>query len=410
MSALSFQYKAIDKTGTKRTGVMQAANESEAFRRVTSLGLTPVHLKAMSGPGSAKSGSLGRLGIGSKRIKPKDLAHFTYQLGVLVSSRIPLSEGLRSIAEQEKEGTLKSVIADVAARIESGESIAASLSAHSEAFGAVYIESIRAAEQSGSLAKVMEHLSDMLERTQEMRSQVRGALTYPICVVGVLGIAVTFLIGFVVPRFATMFQQRNIELPMFTRALMHFGSSIQGFWWAYLMGAGLTAFGIRRMWRTPRGRVIIDAALHKVPAFRNILRGLALARFSRVLGLSLSSGLGLIESLELAGNASGRPSLQVDVAEMARQVRTGGRLSDVLSACGYLTPFTRRMLSAGEQSAELPRMCSIVARHYERESSSLAKNISTVIEPVLIVAIAGVVLVVALAIFLPMWDMVKLMS
>jgi type II secretory pathway component PulF len=406
MSTLTFEYRAVDKAGARRKGVLPASTEAEAFRKVSAMGLTPIGLKATSGAaGSARGSKRGRA-----RITGKDLAHFTYQLGVLVSSRIPLSEGLRSIADQEREGHLKRVVTDVARRIESGEQVAQAMGAHQGAFGEIYIETVRAAERSGNLPKSLEHLSEALERGQEMTRQVRGAMMYPLCVSGVLALAMTFLVGFVVPRFARMFEQRNIELPAFTRGLMAFGNSIQGYWWAYVVAIGLAAFAVRRAWRNPRGRLAIDSLLGRVPYLGDILRGLALARFSRVLGLSVSSGLGLIESLELAGRSSGRPLMTKDAEMMAAQVRSGGRLSDALPNCDQITGFTRRMLSAGEQSAELPRMCSIISRHYERETSHLVKNIATVIEPVMIVAIAGMVLVVALAIFLPMWDMVKLVG
>jgi type II secretory pathway component PulF len=351
-----------------------------------------------------------RLGRRGTRIGPRDLAHLTHQLGVLVSSRIPLSEGLRSIADQERPGPLRETVDDIARRIETGEQIADAMNAHREAFGEIYIETIRAAERSGNLPKSLENLSEALERTQEMVRQVRGAMMYPICVSGVLALAMTFLIGFVVPRFARMFEQRNIDLPAFTRGLMRFGSSIQSYWWIYLVGIVVVVFTIRRTWQHPRGRIVIDTLLGRVPYLGDILRGLALTRFVRVLGLSISSGLGLIESLKLAGRSCGRPMMQRDAELMAVQVRTGGRLSEALPQCNQISGFTRRMLTAGEQSAELPRMCSIIARHYERETSHLVKNIATVIEPVMIVLIAGMVLVVALAIFLPMWDMVKLVG
>lgn len=340
----------------------------------------------------------------------RDLAHFTYQLGVLVSSRIPLSEGLRSIAEQEREGRLKDIISDVASRIESGEQVAQALEAHKHVFGEVYIETLRASEKSGTLTRALEHLSENLERGQEMRQQVRGALMYPLCVAGILCLAMVFLIGFVVPRFATMFEQRNIELPAFTRALMLLGRSIQSYWYGYLFAAGAVVFSLRRAWINPGGRLVIDRLLSRVPAVGKILRGLAMCRFTRVLGLSISSGLGLIEAIDLAGRASGSVTMKRDASRMAARVRTGGRLSEALPECGEFSGFARRMLTAGEQSGELPRMCAIIARHHERETSHLVKNISTVIEPVLIVAIAGVVLVVALAIFMPMWDMVKIVG
>ena len=406
MSAtLSFQYEAIDRSGSKRRGVTIAASKPEAYRKVAALGMTPLARRQAGGGGGGMSAMMR-----SPRIRAKDLAHFTYQLGVLVSARIPLSEGLIGIAQQEKDPKFKSVVMDLAKRIQSGEQLAIAMEAHKDALGDVYIETIRAAEKSGSLPRVLEHLSEMLERAQETRAQVRGAMMYPVCIVVVLMLAVLFLIGFVVPKFAKMFAQRGLDLPVFTRLLMELGNSLQNFWWAWLLVAASIVVGLRLLWLRPGGRAFIDHLLHKVPYLRDILIGLTVSRFCRIFALSLSSGLGLIESLELAGKSAGRPLLMRDVHKMIAQVRSGGRLMDVLSVCGYLTPFCKRMLVAGEQSAEIPKMCAVVSRHYDRETQHLTKNLSTVIEPVLIVAIAGVVLVVALAIFLPMWDMVKIVG
>lgn len=412
MSTMTFEYRAVDRAGSRKRGVVQAATQAEAFRKVSAMRLTPVRLaQAASGAASEsdRPSPMSAL-LRPRRVGHKDLAHFTYQLGVLMSSRIPLGMGLTSIAEQEKDGPLSRVITDVARRIESGENVAAALEAHQEVFGEVYIQSIRAAERSGNLAKVMEYLSDMLERMQEMRGQARAALAYPVCVLAVLTLAMVFLVGFVVPKFAKMFASRNIDLPVFTQVLMSIGQAVQHYWYVYLVGAVVAVLATRKWMGTDSGRRVFEAAAHRIPTVGQILRGMALARFSRVLGLSLTSGLGLVEAIELAGKASGRARLKADAAEMARHVKTGGSLADSLRGCAYLTPFTRRMLAAGEQSGEVPRMCGVVARHYERESSLLSKSLSTVIEPLLIVGIAGVVLVVALAIFMPMWDMVRLVG
>jgi len=403
MSALTFEYRGIDRSGAKRDGVTQAETKVEAYRKVQAMGLTPLMVR--------KAAETRGWGFGRRaRIRNKDLAHFTYQLGVFVSSQIPLGQGLQTIAEQEPEGRFKFIVTDIARRIDSGEQLAQAMEAHRADLGGVYIQTVRAAERTGSLSKVLDHLSDMLERGQETVQMVRGALMYPMCIVGALSLALLFLIGFVVPRFAGMFEQRGIELPVFTQALMLFGQSIQHYWWVYLLVIVGAVLGVRRAWATPGGRLLIDRALHRVPYLNRILVGLGVSRFARVLGVSLAAGLGLIESLELAAGASGRPSLAADVQRMAERVRNGSRLCDALTDCGYLPGFARRMLAAGEQSGQVPRMSEVVARHYDRETAHLTKNLGTVIEPVLIVAIAGVVLVVALAIFMPMWDMVKLVG
>lgn len=400
MSAIPFEYRAYDAQGREARGTTSAMTRGDAFRQLVAKGLTPTWVQA-AGAGSGSRG---------KRLRAKDLSHFTYQLSVLMSARIPLSEGLRSIAQQEKEGPLREMIQDITRRVESGESFAAAMHEHQHAIGEVYVETVRAAERSGNLTLVLEHLAEMIERTQEMARLVRGALMYPICVSSVLVLATTFLVGFVVPRFAEMFARRGNDLPLMTSVLMNVGQSMQSYWWAYLMGVGSVAWGVWWSRRSSAGRLWWDRLFHRVPYVNRILVNLGVSRFTRVLGLSLSSGLGLVESLTLAGRSSGRAMLMADVDQMVAQVQTGGRLTEVLNRCNYLTLFSKRMLAAGEQSAEIPRMCAVVSRHYDREATDLAKNISTVLEPVMIVVIAGVVLVIALAIFMPMWDMVKMVG
>jgi type II secretory pathway component PulF len=401
MSAVnSFSYTAVDRRGARCRGVAKAASENDAYRQITAAGLTPVKIAAV------RARRAGR----ARRVRTKEVAHFTYQLSVLIGARVPIGEGLRSIAEQEAPGKFRDVILKIAQRIEAGGRIADAMGEHRKVFGDLYIETIRAAEQSGNLIKVLEYLAELLERSIEMRQQVRSALMYPACVVATLSAATFFLVGWVVPRFARMYAQKSLELPFFTRALMQVGLSIQHYWYVYAaVGVG-AALGLRRAWSRPRGRWVLEKWLHRVPALRAILVGMSVARFARVFGLCLSSGLGLMEALAMAGRSSGRPMLMRDVDRMLDQVRAGGRISVVLVACEYLPPFAKRMLTSGEESAELTRMCAVIARHYERDTGTLTKNIATVIEPVLIVLIAGVVLMVALAIFLPMWNMVKLLS
>jgi type II secretory pathway component PulF len=394
----SFNYVALDRRGDRCRGVARATTEVDAFRQISAAGLTPVKIRQAKARRS-------RRGVGLK-----DIAHFTYQLSVLIGARVPIGDGLRSIGDQESGGKFKDVITQIAAKIEAGGRIAEAMAEHREVFGDLYVQTVRAAEESGNMIKVLEYLSDMLERSIETRQQVRNALMYPACVISTLVLAVTFLIGFVIPQFAKMFASRNVQLPIFTRLLMWLGESMQHYWWVYLAIIAGSVIFVRRAWRTERGRWNIERLLHRVPFLSDILIGMAVSRFARVFGLCLSSGLGLIDALSMAGRSSARPMLIRDTDRIIDQVRTGGRISQVLVACEYIPSFAKRMLISGEESAELAKMCGVIARHYERDTQGLTKNIATIIEPVMIVLIAGVVLVVALAIFLPMWNMVQLMS
>jgi MSHA biogenesis protein MshG len=360
MSQVSFHYKAVDTRGTRTAGSILAVDRDEAYRRLVATGLRPLRLRGASRRRGRR-----------KRVSTRDLAHLTFQLGVLMEARIPIGESLRSIAEQENNGQLA---------------------------------------DSGNMIAVLERLAGMLERRHDMNQSVRGALLYPICVVASIAIAVTFLLLFVVPRFTSLYTARGVDLPWMTQLLVGLSGACRGYWWLILSLLVIGVFGVRRGMRNATFRRRVDDLLHRVPILRDLLRGMSTGRFAHVLGISLRSGLSLIEGLEMAGASCGRPLLQADAQKMASQVNHGRRLTDVMLACAYLPSFARRMIAAGEDAGELPRMCEIVARHFDRETEYIAKSLTTLIEPFLIAGLAGIVLIVALGIFLPMWNMATLLG
>jgi type IV pilus assembly protein PilC len=214
----------------------------------------------------------------------------------------------------------------------------------------------------------------------------------------------------VVPRFSEMFASRGIELPLPTMIVIGISDLLKGYWYLFLGGTIGAVMAARRAWRSEAVRRKVDTWMHRIPLLRDLLTGVAVSRFSDVFGMSLRSGQSLIDALELASRASGRPLLQIDVETMCAQVNSGRRLADAINSCEYFPPLSRRLLIAGEEAGEIPKMCEIVARDYDREVLHLSKNITTVIEPVLIIGLASVVLLNALAIFLPMWNMASLVG
>ena len=297
MSTLTFEYRALQPDGAETRGVATGASKADAYRQLVSRGLTPVRLHPVT-PGRAEVRGSGA------RIPLHDLAHFTYQFGVLMAANLGVAEGLRGIAEQEKPGPLRRMIEDLVTRVQAGETIAAAMDAHRAVLGDVYVEAIRAAEKAGTLPTVLEHLSEMLERTLESQRQVKGAMMYPACVTAVLVLASGFLVAFVIPKFASMFAKRGAELPALTKALMLLGESLQSFWWVYLGMIAAVALATRSALARPEGRLFLDHLAHRVPYLRQILLGLAISRFARILGIGVSSGLTLIECVDLAGKAS----------------------------------------------------------------------------------------------------------
>ena len=398
MSQISFQYQALDATGGPAKGVIKARDRDDAYRQIVAGGMRPLKIIAK------------RAYSRGKKITLKDISYMTYQFSVLMEAGIPLVDGLRSIGEQEQNIRLRAVIEDVATQIEDGNSVTDALSPHREIFGEVYVETIRAAEQTGNMTKVLANLAAMLDRQYEMTKNVRSAMMYPICVVGALSLAVAFLMIFVIPRFAEMFASRGVELPLPTQFVIGISNIIRDYWYLIIAGVAAVIWGVKHAWRKPESRAKIDTWLHKIGYLNAVLRGLAISRFANVLGIALRSGVGLITALEMAGRVAGRPLLQADAEILRQKVNSGGSLSDGFLQCSYLPAFPRQMITAGEKVGELPKMCEIIARNSDREVEHLVKNVTTVIEPVLIVGLAGIVMVIALAIFLPMWNMADLIG
>lgn len=399
MNGELYTYTALDASGSKVRGEVMAIGEQEACRALSARGLTPLKVSMRRKRGPIFS---------SQRVSKQDIADVTRELAVLIEAKIPLARSLHSIAEQESNSALASMIRSIATAIEAGEPLTHALDPYRDTFGEVYLETLRAAEKSGNLAEVMGYLAELLDRQIESSQQLRRAMTYPAIVLSVVVAAVTVIVVFVVPKFADTFSSQGVELPTITKWIQVLGESVKAYWWAYLGGFGTVLAATLGYAKSPDGHDFFERLLLRIPYLGRIVVLSTVAQLTRVMSIGLSSGLGLIESIELGGRASGRNVIRAECDGVASALRGGQELPTALAETRYIPPFAKRMLVAGKDSAELSRACGIVAKHFDRESSHLTKNINTVIEPLLTVAMAGIVLLVALSVFLPMWQMVKI--
>ncbi len=400
MTATTFRYTALDEAGGRIRGCVQAESEDEAFGQLSRMGYTPLKV--------AESKAFLSGAFSSKRISQQEVAALTREISVLVEASIPIARGLHSIAEHEKNQVLRDMVIDIASMIESGSRLTESFGKYRHVFGDVYVETLKAAEKSGKLGTVMSHLSDMLERNIETSQQVRRAMAYPIIVFCFVGLALGVITIFVVPKFAVIFESNGVALPLTTRVIRAMGVSMTVYWWAYMMGVAAALFGFMSAWKNDRGRYHIEVVLHKLPHIGKMFTAVTTARFSRVMAISLDSGVEVIDALQVAGKSTGRPVFIKECDEMCDKMRTGASLEEVINKCHGLPSFARRLFGAGKDSGELARSGNIIARHYDRLSDHLAKSINTIVEPLMTIAMAGIVLLVALSVFLPMWQMISI--
>jgi MSHA biogenesis protein MshG len=399
MASSTYKFQAVDEQGARRSGRIDAYTEQSAFQKLIEQGLTPLTIRE----------SRGQLSIlQNRRVTQLEIATLTREMSVLFEASIPIGRGLMSIAEHERNPALKDMVFDIATMIESGEKITAAFSKYSHVFGDVYIQTLRSAEKTGQIGPVASHLADMLERNIETTQQIKRALTYPMIVIGFVAMALSVIVIFVVPKFAKIFEANGVELPATTRIVRALGISLTQYWWVYLIIVAFTVFGLAKAWKSRVGRLRIERVLHKVPYIGDIFTSVTTARFSRVMSIGLESGIEVIEAIEIAGGSTGRPVFQEECIRMCDRMRNGDPLSDVINRADGLPSFARRLFGSGKDSKELARAGSIIARHYDRQSDHLAKNINTVIEPMITIAMAGIVLLVALSVFLPMWQMISI--
>ncbi len=399
MGATTFRYRAVDEHGARRTGRIEATSEQAALQILSGRGLTPLTL-------NEASASLFQLR--ARRVTPLEVATLTREMSVLVEASIPIGRGLMSIAEHEKNPMLRDMVTDIATMIESGEKITVAFSKYAKVFGDVYIETLRSAEKTGQIGPVASHLADMLERNIETTQQIRRAMAYPIIVICFVLLALSVIVIFVVPKFAAIFEANGVDLPLTTRIIRTAGGSLTGYWWGYLGALLAGVFLLRRAWGDRAGRRRIERFLHTLPYIGRMFTAVTAARFSRVMSIGLESGIDVIEAIEIAGGATGRPVFQDECVRMCDRMRSGESLPDVINRAMGLPNFARRLFGSGKDSKELARAGKIIAHHYDRQSDHLAKNINTIIEPMITIAMASIVLLVALSVFLPMWQMISI--
>ncbi len=398
----SFEYKAIKPDGSEVTEVMEAKDADAVTRYLDKLGYLPLKIKQSGGGLNLK------LFSNKRKIKDAEVVMFTRQLVTLLRAGVPLLSCLDALVEQADSEGLKEIIEKIYVDIESGLSLSDAIKRHPKEFSELYINSIRAGEMGGALDKVLERLVELMEHEQETNARIKSAMRYPIIVVVTLVLAFVALMMLVVPNFIDLFTKMKIELPLPTRLLIGFHYVLSNYWYLVIAGLSAVAFGFFKYIKTEKGAFRWDQFMITVPIFGDLNLKTAMSRFTRMFETLNSSGLPILQTLEITAKTVGNIVIGKEIEKAAAGVLQGAGLAGPLSEGKIFPPMVIRMIAIGEQSGSLDTMLLNVSKHYDTEVEYAVKNLTGMIEPVLTVGVGVIVLFLALAIFLPMWSLTTL--
>ena len=322
------------------------------------------------------------------RITTKDKIVFTRQFATLIGAGLPLAQALRTVSEQTENKKMRSVVDDILASVESGSSLKDAFSKFPDVFDKVYLALIAAGEMSGTLDESLRRVATQQEKDAAMMSKIRGALTYPVIVLVVIGLVMTFMMVQVVPQVKQLYKDMHQELPFATQILIGISDFIINFWWLVLVGIGVAGYFFRQYLKTESGIKFAANFKLNVPLFSPLFRKLYMARFARTGQLLLSTGVALLDMLNICGDAMNNIVVKKSIDEAGKLVQSGKSLSESLKGKDYILDMVPQMINIGEQSGKIDEMLGKTAQVYEDELDEQIKAISTLIEPILMVVMA----------------------
>jgi len=417
-----FNYVAMDSRGKETKGTLDVANQNEAISRLKEMGYFPTKVTEAEKPKADKKGkggaapAAGAKGKGGKMsiniripglgsgVKSKVLTTFTRQLATLVDAGLPLLRGLRVLEKQERNATLKRIIGDLALSIEGGSTFSEALAQHPKVFNRLFVNMVKAGELGGVLEVVLNRLSEFMEKAQKIKGKVVAAMFYPAAVMFVAVTILIILMVFVVPKFKQIFQDmlEGKPLPGFTQLILGISEVIAGNFLASV-GVLIGLFIIFKLFiRTKFGRKLFDRVKLNFPVLGPVISKVAIARFTRTLGTLISSGVPILQALNIVRETSGNVIISNAVASVHESVKEGETITQPLEASRVFPPMVISMVDVGEQTGALPEMLMKIADNYEDEVDNAVSAMTSLLEPIMIVFLAVIVGSIVIALFLPL--------
>lgn len=397
-----FDYKARSNRGDAMEGTMEAASSDVVATHLMANGMTPVVITAALEPGR---NDIKWESIFPEKVTDDDLIQFSRQMHSLLKAGVPILSALAGLARSTTNKTFKTVIHDVSTALESGRDLATGLSDHRKVFSLFYISMIRIGETSGTLDQIFLQLTLYLERDKNTRKQIKKAIRYPIFVMGIISVALMVINLFVIPVFAKMFAKYDGHLPVPTQILVAVSNFTVAYWHFILVAVAGAVFGIHRYVNTEKGRYNWDKKKLKLPIIGKLIYRATLARFARLFSMSTGAGVPLITALTVVSRALDNTFVESRVMDMQNGIERGESISRTAAASGMFDNLVMQMMSVGEETGSMDELLKEVADYYDIEVEYDIEKLSSSIEPILTIFIGIVVLILALGVFLPMWNL-----
>src|SRR5215212_6811423 len=395
----AFTYTARALNGDLRTATIDAPSRDEVVAQLRRQRLNVVKIdEAAQAANKKKSGG---------KISMRDIVIFTRQFSTMINAGLPLVQALDILAKQSENKALKDVTRAVVFDVESGHTVADAFRKHPRAFSDLYVNMVAAGEAGGILDTILIRLATFLEKSDALIRKVKGAMVYPAVIMSVAVIAVSVLLIFVIPTFQSMFASVNLELPLPTRVVIGLSQLLIGYWWVGVLAAGLGIFGLKRYYATAPGRLQIDSMMLKAPVLGDILRKSAVSRFTRTLGTLISSGVSILDGLEITAKTAGNQVIHNAVMESRQSIAGGETIAAPLEKSKVFPPMVISMIAVGEQTGGLDEMLSKIADFYDEEVDVAVSALLSLMEPIMIVVLGVIVGGMVVAMYLPIFDMMN---
>ena len=404
-----FEYSGVDQKRKKVSGIIDADNVKTARLRLRRMGIYPE--KVTLEGGSKKRISLRTEIDFSKyfqRIKTQDIAVMTRQISTLLNAGIPLVDSLTAVIDQVDNVRLRKIVTEVREKVTEGTKLSDSLRHYPKIFNNLFVNMVNAGENSGTLDIVMLRLADFTESQSALRSKIIGAMIYPI-IMSIVGFALmAMLLTFVVPKVTAIFEGMDATLPLPTRVLIAVSNGLISYWYVVVLVIPLIIYGVRRWINTPKGREWYDTKILRMPIFGNLIRLVAISRFSRTLSTLLSSGVPLLTSMDIVSNIITNVKICKAIRDTRTSVQEGASVAEPLRKSGEFPPIVTHMIAIGERTGDLEKMLERVANSYDTQVSNTVSTLTTLLEPIMILVMAGVVSFIVMSILLPILQLNQL--